>query len=273
MILNFPDEQEEEQEWRQFENKVIGELLPRQLEIKARLDGGRLPINTLLALQQETFAGLALLHAGLPPHEAEKFVRNIAARLGPEWLALRRRNKARADRALAELSDEKVSSIYWGANEQTRGSICEGVALVWQSGHRLWAPRRGADCLERVAMSQYRFLQDHYVNGVYYQAGTIASTFDVGGSLPTGWQPSGAVDPLDEAAVTAFYAMGPQIRASVGIAIARPVTYWTPNPNPTLPGNAGREFVLTGLGAGLPFVQLLGTRGVYPWARMLFLHW
>jgi len=47
-----------------------------------------------------------------------------------------------------------------------------------------------------------------------------------------------------------------------------PVTKWVVNPNPSLPGNPGREYVLTGLGAGLPFAQLAvnaaGFGGVYP---------
>ncbi|MGA7634795.1 MAG: hypothetical protein WCB11_28855 [Terriglobales bacterium] len=46
------------------------------------------------------------------------------------------------------------------------------------------------------------------------------------------------------------------------------VTRWVPNPNSTQPGNTGREYVLTGLGAGLPFAQLAvnaaGFGGVYP---------
>jgi hypothetical protein len=122
-------------------------------------------------------------------------------------------------------------------------------------------------------MSQYRFLQDHSVGGVYYQAGTSASTADVGGSLPVNWQPTGASEPLDAPAVAAFYAMGPQLGALirqqwVGLPVAKPVTYWIPNPNPTFPGNSAREYVLTGLGAGLPFAQLAvnaaGFGGVYP---------
>jgi hypothetical protein len=122
-------------------------------------------------------------------------------------------------------------------------------------------------------MSSYRFLQDHSVGGAYYQAGTIASTADVGGTLPVNFQPTGACEPLDAPAVAAFYAMGPQLRALirqqwVGLPVAKPFTYWIPNPNPTQPGNTGREYVLTGLGAGLPFAQLAvnaaGFGGVYP---------
>ena len=104
-------------------------------------------------------------------------------------------------------------------------------------------------------MSTYRFLQYHYVNGVTYLAGTTAATFDAGGTLPTGWLPSGAVDPLDAPAVNAFYAVGPQVCGSIktqwsGLSVAAPVTRWTPaGPN--------QQYVLTGLGAGLPFKQML----------------
>jgi hypothetical protein len=122
-------------------------------------------------------------------------------------------------------------------------------------------------------MSTYRFLRDHSISGAYHQAGTVASTADVGGTLPVNWQPTGVCEPLDDPAVAAFYAMGPQLRALirqqwVGLPVAKPVTYWIPNPNPTQPGNSAREYVLTGLGAGLPFAQLAvnaaGFGGVYP---------
>ena len=89
-------------------------------------------------------------------------------------------------------------------------------------------------------MSTYRFLQDHYVNGVTYLAGTTAATFDAGGTLPTGWLPSGAVDPLDAPAVNAFYAVGPQVCGSIktqwsGLSVAAPVTRWTPRrPEPAI---------------------------------------
>jgi hypothetical protein len=106
-------------------------------------------------------------------------------------------------------------------------------------------------------MSTYRFLQDHYVNGVTYQAGTTASTFDAGGTLPTGWVPTGQVDPLDNAAVTAFYSAGPQLNGAIktqwsGLSVAAPVTRWTDRVLP----NLYREYVLTGLGVGLPFKQM-----------------
>lgn len=116
-------------------------------------------------------------------------------------------------------------------------------------------------------MSVYRFLVDHYTDGGFIQAGSIASTADVGGILPAGWQPTGGVDPLDQAALTAFYNQGPQVGWPVrqqwaGIGVSPAVTRWLlVDPN-------NREYVLTGLGAGLPFRQL-GVNGaamgaVYP---------
>ena len=99
-------------------------------------------------------------------------------------------------------------------------------------------------------MSTYRFLADHYTEAGFVQAGSVASTADVGGILPTGWQPTGAVDPLDAPAVAAFYAMGPQVGWPIrqqwaGIGVSPAVTRWiSSNPD-------SREFVLTGLGAGL----------------------
>ena len=92
-------------------------------------------------------------------------------------------------------------------------------------------------------MSAYRFLQDHSISGAYYQAGTVASTADVGGTLPANFQPTGACEPLDSAGVAAFYAMGPQLRAFIrqqwtGIPVARPVTLGG-EPEPNAAGQSG----------------------------------
>ena len=117
-------------------------------------------------------------------------------------------------------------------------------------------------------MSSYRFLQDHSIAGLYYQAGSTASTQDVGGTLPAGWVPSGQVDPTDGPAVSAFWSAGVQLLGLVraqfnGINVAPPVTFWKVDPAAG-PGNPYRQFVLAGLGAGMPMVQLIGTRGVQP---------
>jgi hypothetical protein len=99
-------------------------------------------------------------------------------------------------------------------------------------------------------MSAYRFLSDHYIGTQYFYAGTIASTADVGGTLPVNWLPSNAVDPLDTAALNAFCAIGPKplglVRQQwVGLFVAPPVTYWR-----IVPGSSPTTFwQLTGLGA------------------------
>jgi hypothetical protein len=105
-------------------------------------------------------------------------------------------------------------------------------------------------------MSQYRFLSDHYIGGAIYPAGTTASTADViGGSLPVGWVPSGAVDPLDAPALAAFFNAGPQqplnpIRTQfTGINVVPAITALAPVPGTS---NPTRTYRLTGLGAALP---------------------
>jgi hypothetical protein len=98
-------------------------------------------------------------------------------------------------------------------------------------------------------MSTYRLLADHYIGTAYVLAGTIQSTQDVGGMLPINWQPSGACEPLDAAAVAQFYAQGPQLTPLVRQQwttqpVGQPVTYWR-----QLPGTP--MWQLVGLGAGL----------------------
>jgi hypothetical protein len=106
-------------------------------------------------------------------------------------------------------------------------------------------------------MSTYRFLQDAYVNGYYYLAGSSAATADVSptstvpNTLPIGWKPNGNVDPLDANAVTAFYALGPQplglVRGSFQL-VAAPTTYWKATP---ITGSDAMSYSLTGLGDAL----------------------
>jgi hypothetical protein len=103
-------------------------------------------------------------------------------------------------------------------------------------------------------LSQYRFLSDHSIRGQYYSAGSTASTADVGGTLPVGWVPSGAVDPVDPAALAAFYAAGPQVPGNpirtqfTGIDVVPAITFWrrVSGTNPFV------LFGLTGLGVNLP---------------------
>jgi len=103
-------------------------------------------------------------------------------------------------------------------------------------------------------MSRYRFLQDAYIANVLFPAGSTASTADVGGLLPTGWQPGPYVEPLDTPAVNAFYSAGP-FRASLarqqfsGVPVPGPTTYWVSTPQPTNP--SAMKWTLAGLGSAL----------------------
>jgi hypothetical protein len=112
-------------------------------------------------------------------------------------------------------------------------------------------------------LAKYRFLQDAVdINGIYYQAGSIASTADVGGTLPAGWIPPAAVDPIDAAAIQAFWNAGPQQLGLCrqqwnGIGVAPPAIYWTSFP----PGGGTQPMILTGAGAALGFRNWLSPRG------------
>src|SRR5262249_24763986 len=98
-------------------------------------------------------------------------------------------------------------------------------------------------------MASWRALQDLIGPSGYVHAGETFSTAD-------DWRPPNAVDPLDNSAVTAFYAAGVQMTPLArqqwsNISVSAPVTYWQaiPNTNPTL-------WALTGLGAGLPAIGM-----------------
>jgi hypothetical protein len=104
-------------------------------------------------------------------------------------------------------------------------------------------------------MARYRWLQDGVgPSGHYFNAGDIATTVDAdpAGLLPANWVPSVNCEPLDAAAVAAYYALGPHPLGLIrqqwsGVPVSPPVTYWvaTPGTNPAL-------WRLTGLGANLP---------------------
>ena len=102
-------------------------------------------------------------------------------------------------------------------------------------------------------MSRYRFQQDAYIGGLYFTAGSVAATADVGGLLPTGWVPGPYVDPLDTAAVNAFYAAGPKPLifqfGTLSFQVSPPKTYWQ---SAAIPGSGAMSYSLTGLGIGLP---------------------
>jgi hypothetical protein len=102
-------------------------------------------------------------------------------------------------------------------------------------------------------MSSYRFLQDAYIGGLYFPAGSTAATADAGGLLPTAWIPGPFVDPLDTPAVNAFYAAGPQRAAKQwggtnGAPGPKPATYWLASPQGANP--SVMLWSLTGLGIG-----------------------
>jgi hypothetical protein len=117
--------------------------------------------------------------------------------------------------------------------------------------------------------ASYKLLSDHWVSaggGQVLQAGTIAT---VGRELPLGFKPTALCDPQNADGLAAFYAAGPQLPSLIrnswvnGLVVSQPVTRWIPNPTPTVPFNGAGEYVLTGLGAGLPFVQM-NFGGQYP---------
>jgi hypothetical protein len=96
-------------------------------------------------------------------------------------------------------------------------------------------------------MAKYLFIQDAFVNGsVYLPAGSVASTQDVGGILLTGWHPGAYVDPLDNAAATAFFNAGVQLpfRQWAGVTVAG-ACRWQQIAPPS------GQYQLTGIGSSL----------------------
>jgi hypothetical protein len=100
-------------------------------------------------------------------------------------------------------------------------------------------------------MSSYYLLADHSIGGLYFPAGSTQSTADVGGLLPTGWQPSNNCDPLDAGALAAFYAAGPCL-PSPRLFVRPPKTFWKITPQPGNP--SAMQWTLQGLGIALAAV-------------------
>jgi hypothetical protein len=111
--------------------------------------------------------------------------------------------------------------------------------------------------------AQYRLLCPHYLNGVMMVADDIVTE---GVNVPNGWVPTLACDPLNSAAVSAYYAAGPRSTAyeanptfggaiwgtwkNGGFPPAPPATSWV---------RAGTNlWKLNGLGANLPVVGYIG---------------
>jgi len=102
-------------------------------------------------------------------------------------------------------------------------------------------------------MSTYLLLEDHFVSNQLLQAGTLQSRADVGGVLPTNWQPTGSVDPQDLGGVNAFWSQGVQFPLLIPPPhTASPITYWA-----AVPGSPAM-FQLTGLGAALAPKRFVG---------------
>jgi hypothetical protein len=87
----------------------------------------------------------------------------------------------------------------------------------------------------------------------YVQAGSILTDQGPNANIPKNWVPPFCVEPLDAAALTAFYANGPGPSGPIlnhwaGLNVPLPITFWKfvsgSNPN--------RLYGLTGLGAALP---------------------
>jgi hypothetical protein len=87
----------------------------------------------------------------------------------------------------------------------------------------------------------YRFLSDHNVNGVMYEAGSVHE-------MPETFIPSGLCEPMNADAALIFWRAGPQPTPYIfnGLRVAPPKTYWKWE---VIPGCNYRRWSLTGLGA------------------------
>lgn len=105
-----------------------------------------------------------------------------------------------------------------------------------------------------IGPAQYFLLQPHYIGSRFFPAWT---TITEGIEIPVGWVPTLAVDPLNVAAVNAFYAAGPRPSASLEWGYQNWQQTSPDKPFVVLPGvthwkaNANGSYSLTGLGAAL----------------------
>ena len=107
--------------------------------------------------------------------------------------------------------------------------------------------------MRHADVNVYRFLQDHSIGGLYYPAGTTASTQDVGGTLPFAWVPTPSVRAIGCSGPYAFYRAGPAQSlilqfGTLNYQVAAPKTSWVGTP---IPGSPFMSWSLTGLGIGL----------------------
>jgi len=82
-------------------------------------------------------------------------------------------------------------------------------------------------------VAQYYLLED-FGDDLY--AGTVQTTADVGGRLPAFWVPSPNVDPIDQAAIAAYFAAGPRPRGLIrqhwtAFPVRKPVFNWAQQAN------------------------------------------
>jgi hypothetical protein len=86
---------------------------------------------------------------------------------------------------------------------------------------------------------KFRFLTPHYLDRLY-DAGETAD-------LPSDFVPGGGMEPLDDAALLAFWRAGPQSIPYVfnGLRVSPPKTFWKSAP---IPGSNLRRYSLSGLG-------------------------
>lgn len=101
-------------------------------------------------------------------------------------------------------------------------------------------------------MARYRALAEIHLgpHWPHVEAGSILQD-GPNGNIPEGWVPPGCVDPLDQAAVQAFWNAGVQFP---GLVRQPPITKWVVDPGAPA-GNPYRQFCLSGLGEGLPHRQ------------------
>jgi hypothetical protein len=108
-------------------------------------------------------------------------------------------------------------------------------------------------------MATWRFLSDHWINNQIIEAGSTQND-GPNGLLPSGWLPTFGVDPIDQAAIQAFWNAGPSAFVQGYLAllpfsrwqnapIAKPLIFWVEFGTPLDPGS--QAYILTGAGASL----------------------
>ena len=101
--MNDLIDEDEEAETAEFVEKFLREMTPRaeQLRQYIRLGSGFVSIEGALWAQEEFFAGMDLLCAGLPPHHKHEMIERLAPQRA-ELVGLMNENRKAALRALAK---------------------------------------------------------------------------------------------------------------------------------------------------------------------------